>query len=92
MSYGYFAEFYDSFTDDVNYDKIEKFVGSLLSREGINGGLLLDLACGTGSLAVRLSEKGYSVIDVYKRQVETVSRSLHHSCGSELTRQGISLP
>lgn len=23
MSYGYFAEFYDSFTDDVNYDKIE---------------------------------------------------------------------
>lgn len=25
-------------------------------------GLLLDLACGTGSLAVRLSEKGYSVI------------------------------
>ena len=62
MSYGYFAEFYDSFTDDVNYDKIEKFVCSLLSREGINGGLLLDLACGTGSLAVRLSEKGYSVI------------------------------
>ena len=60
MSYGYFAEFYDSFTDDVNYDKIEKFVCSLLSREGINGGLLLDLACGTGSLAVRLSEKGYS--------------------------------
>ena len=58
MSYGYFAEFYDSFTDDVNYDKIEKFVCSLLSREGINGGLLLDLACGTGSLAVRLSEKG----------------------------------
>ena len=57
-----FAEFYDSFTDDVNYDKIEKFVCSLLSREGINGGLLLDLACGTGSLAVRLSEKGYSVI------------------------------
>lgn len=46
MSYGYFAEFYDSFTDDVNYDKIEKFVCSLLSREGINGGLLLDLACG----------------------------------------------
>ena len=44
MSYGYFAEFYDSFTDDVNYDKIEKFVCSLLSREGINGGLLLDLA------------------------------------------------
>ena len=43
MSYGYFAEFYDSFTDDVNYDKIEKFVCSLLSREGINGGLLLDL-------------------------------------------------
>ncbi len=35
---GYFAEFYDSFTDDVNYDKIEKFVCSLLSREGINGG------------------------------------------------------
>ena len=62
MSYGYFAEFYDCFTDDVNYDKIEKFVCSLLSREGINGGLLLDLACGTGSLAVRLSEKGYSVI------------------------------
>ena len=62
MSYGYFAEFYDSFTDDVNYDKIEKFVCSLLSREGIYGVLLLDRAFGSGALAVRLSEKGYSVI------------------------------
>ena len=26
------------------------------------------------------------------RVIETVPRSLHHSCGSELTRQGISLP
>lgn len=58
MSYGYFAEFYDSFTDDVNYDKIEKFVCSLLSREGINGGLLLDLACGTGSLACASPKRG----------------------------------
>ena len=39
MSYGYFAEFYDSFTDDVNYDKIEKFVSSLITGEGIIGGL-----------------------------------------------------
>lgn len=61
MSYGYFAEFYDSFTDDVNYDKIEKFVCSLLSREGINGGFCLTLRA-VRVLAVRLSEKGYSVI------------------------------
>ena len=64
MSYGYFAEFYDSFTDDVNYDKIEKFVCSLLSREGINGGLLLDLACGTGSISVEMAKLGYDVIGI----------------------------
>ena len=37
MSYGYFAEFYDSFTDDVNYDKIEKFVCSVIPRRNKRG-------------------------------------------------------
>jgi len=34
----------------------------------------------------------YRYLNFTESRVETVPRSFHHSCGSELTRQGISLP
>lgn len=62
MSYNYFADFYDLLTENVEYSRRADYICSLLSENGINGGLLLDLACGTGSMSVLLAEKGYSVI------------------------------
>lgn len=64
MSYQSFAEFYDVLTDNVGYKKLSDYICSLLSQNGINGGLLLDLACGTGTLSILLEKQGFSVIGV----------------------------
>ena len=64
MSYGVFSEFYDALTANVSYDTVAQVLGSLLTRYGKGRGLLLDLACGTGSVSVRLAKKGYEVIGV----------------------------
>ena len=64
MSYGIFSEFYDALTANVSYDTVAQVLGSLLTRYGKGRGLLLDLACGTGSVSVRLAEKGYEIIGV----------------------------
>ncbi len=64
MSYGVFSEFYDALTANVSYDKVSQVLGSLLTRYGKSRGLLLDLACGTGSVSVRMAQKGYEVIGV----------------------------
>lgn len=62
MSYGVFSEFYDALTANVSYDTVSQVLSSLLTRYGKSRGLLLDLACGTGSVSVRLAKKGYEVI------------------------------
>lgn len=63
-SYGDFAYYYDMLTENVNYDKRCEYICSLLAENGISEGILLDLACGTGTLSLMLSEKGYDVIGV----------------------------
>ncbi len=64
MSYNFFSRFYDTLTENVEYFRRAGFFCSLLSENGIDGGLLLDLACGTGSLSVEFAKKGFSVIGV----------------------------
>lgn len=64
MSYSVFASVYDVLTENVEYKKRADYFCSLLSESGINGGLLLDLACGTGTLSSLFAERGYSVIGV----------------------------
>ena len=63
-SYGDFAYYYDMLTENVDYDKRCEYICSLLAENGISEGILLDLACGTGTLSLMLSEKGYDVIGV----------------------------
>lgn len=64
MSYCNFAEFYDSLTEDVNYESQAKYLVDLLHENGADGGILLDLACGTASLSWYISQYGYDVIAV----------------------------
>ncbi len=64
MSYGIFSSVYDILTENVEYERIAEKICSLLTRNGINGGLLLDLGCGTGTLSFILEKKGYDVIGV----------------------------
>jgi len=62
--YGIFSEFYDALTENVGYKERGEYICSLLHERGIDDGLLLDLACGTGSMSVELSRAGFDVIGV----------------------------
>lgn len=62
--YGSFAEYYDSLTSNVDYRKTSEYVSGILSENGINKGILLDLACGTGTMSLIMAQKGYDVIGV----------------------------
>ncbi len=64
MSYGIFSSVYDILTENVPYERIADSVCSLLHKNGVNGGLLLDLGCGTGTLSFLLEKKGYDIIGV----------------------------
>lgn len=62
MSYNSFASVYDELTENVEYEKRAEYINTLLTNRGINGGILLDLACGTGTLSNHLSKFGYDMI------------------------------
>ncbi len=62
-SYDVFSVYYDRFLGDVDYSLRAAYFDLLIKRfGGGQKGLLLDLACGTGSLSVELSRLGYEVI------------------------------
>lgn len=62
--YGAFARYYDALTQNVDYAGRAAYFDALVGRfaPGLRGGLLLDLACGTGSLSLELAALGYEVI------------------------------
>lgn len=63
--YNIFARFYDTLTGNIDYKKRAAFFDSIVKKYGgKQGGLLLDLACGTGSLSEELDTLGYDVIAV----------------------------
>ena len=64
MSYDIFSGFYDRLTDNVEYEKRADYFCRLLSMCDINAGILLDLGCGTGSMSVKMADKGFDVIGV----------------------------
>lgn len=64
-SYSVFARFYDVLTSNIDYRTKAEYIDSLVRKfGGKQGGILLDLACGTGSLAEQLDSLGYDVIAV----------------------------
>jgi SAM-dependent methyltransferase len=61
--YGPFARYYDALTANVDYARRAGYFDTLIKRYlGRACGLLLDLACGTGSLSIELAGRGYDVI------------------------------
>ena len=59
-SYNIFASYYDELSQNVNYDKILDFICQNTNRSK----LLVDLACGTGTLTVKLAQNGFDVVGV----------------------------
>ncbi len=62
--YSAFAQYYDHLTQDVDYPTRADYLVRLFEQHGQNPKLILDLACGTGSLSVELASRGYDVIGV----------------------------
>ncbi len=60
--YGDFSYYYDLLTENVDYGKRCDYICDLLAENGVGKGILLDLACGTGTLSVLLSQRGFDVI------------------------------
>jgi len=61
-NYGFFASVYDELTVNVEYKKRAEYIISLLNKNSVNDGILLDLACGTGTLSKYLYEAGFDMI------------------------------
>ena len=59
-----FASVYERFTDHKEYEKRAAYLLSLLKDGGVTSGILLDVACGTGTLTSLLCGKGYEIIAV----------------------------
>ncbi len=63
-AYTGFAGFYDSFMDNVPYDKWVKDTVDTLNRYGVKDGLICDIGCGTGRVTRMLKEKGFDMIGI----------------------------
>ena len=58
------ARCYDRFQGEVDYGARAAYFDGLLKEYGNGGKLLLDLACGTGSLSFEMEKLGYDVVAV----------------------------
>lgn len=60
-SYEALASSYDALTEDVGYRQRADFLERLFKKSAIPVGTVLDLACGTGTMACLLARRGYQV-------------------------------
>src|SRR5699024_12834694 len=58
MSYQTFAQIYDAIMDETLYERWGNFVDQVLQNKKQT---VLELACGTGALAIMLKKRGYAV-------------------------------
>lgn len=82
MAYHCFAAYYDRLTWDVDYPGRAQYFQALLQK--YHRGkveLLLDLACGTGSLSLELARLGYDVIAVDGSE-DMLSQAMEKNDGS----------
>ena len=63
-AYHALANSYDRLTNDVDYRQTVEFYKLILAREGCTPATAVDLACGTGSVAVLLARDGLQVTGV----------------------------
>lgn len=61
-AYGKFAGVYDQLMLDVPYGQIAELIDREIKVQKLNNRIVLDLACGTGTLTGLLCQKGYEMI------------------------------
>ena len=63
-AYHALAASYDRLTNDVPYRETVAFYQEIMAREGVDPRTAVDLACGTGSVAILLAQEGLQVTAV----------------------------
>lgn len=75
-AYTGFAEVYDTFMDNIDYDFWTEYLAGLLRDFGVESGLVAELGCGTGSVTVRLADAGYDMIGIdYSEEMLAIARN-----------------
>ncbi len=64
LAYHALADSYDRLTNDVDYAGVVDFYFAILQRENLSPRTAVDLACGTGSVALLLAQRGLQVVGV----------------------------
>lgn len=63
--YSVFARYYDDLTANINYGKRAEYFHAIIQKfKATKENILLDLACGTGSISEEMARLGYDVIGV----------------------------
>ena len=84
--YEFLAPLYDQLTADVDYLSFADYYEALITRSGKKPEIVLDLACGTGSLTRILADRGYSLIGL-DYSPEMLSQAMEKSGGEILYLQ-----
>lgn len=79
-----FAEVYDIFMDNTDYDAWAKYIISLLPTDFPKGARIFECGCGTGALTLRLNKAGYDVTgsDISRDMLE-VAAEKSRRCGQK---------
>jgi ubiquinone/menaquinone biosynthesis C-methylase UbiE len=85
-AYGALARWYDALTADVPYDALAAYYEGLICRPGRETQPLLDLCCGTGTLALRMAARGHDMIGV-DRSPEMLAIAAEKSARSQAAAQ-----
>lgn len=85
-AYEVFAEFYDRLTENVEYVRRAEYFDSIIRDNIDSAKLLLDLACGTGSLSYELAARGYDVIGA-DASVDMLSIAVQKRCEDSAEEQ-----
>ena len=87
MIYGYLAPFYDKFNGDINYSEWADFIERIIAESYTEGkpSLVLDLACGTGSMTLELARRGYDMTGVdYSAEMLDTARERAEAEGKDI--------
>ncbi len=84
--YSVFAQYYDSLTANIDYVKRGEYFHSIIRKyRKTEENLLLDLACGTGSISEAMAGLGYDVMGVdYSEEMLSVAMNKRFDSGLDI--------